>query len=73
VRILSLRSLCDIYKQLNINQALIYCNKRQRAEWLAGKMSSEGFPLSYIHGEMDVDERRKRMQSFQLWRRACID
>lgn len=57
--------LCDIYKQLNINQALIYCNKRQRAEWLAEKMSAEGFPLTCIHGEMDVDDRRKRMQGFR--------
>ena len=27
--------LCDLYKQLTINQAIIYCNKRQKAEWLA--------------------------------------
>jgi len=58
-------ALCDIYKQLNVNQALIYCNKRQRAEWLAEKMTAEGFPLSFIHGEMDVDERRNRMQAFR--------
>ena len=57
--------LCDIYQQLNINQALIYCNKRQRAEWLAEKMSTAGFPLSFIHGEMDVEERKKRMKDFR--------
>jgi len=57
--------LCDLYQQLNINQALIYCNKRQRAEWLAEKMSSQGFPLSFIHGEMDVEERRRRMKDFR--------
>jgi translation initiation factor 4A len=58
-------ALCDIYKQLTVNQAIIYCNKRQRAEWLAEKMIAEGFPLSYIHGEMDVEERRNRMQAFR--------
>lgn len=58
-------ALCDIYKQLNVNQALIYCNKRQRAEWLAEKMTAEGFPLNYIHGDMDVEERRNRMQGFR--------
>jgi len=57
--------LCDIYQQLNINQALIYCNKRQRAEWLAEKMSAQGFPISFIHGEMDVEERKKRMKDFR--------
>ena len=58
-------ALCDIYKQLNINQAIIYCNKRQRAEWLASKMKEEGFTLECIHGEMDVSERRSRMEDFR--------
>lgn len=57
--------LCDIYKQLNINQALIYCNKRQKAEWLADKLSADGYPLLCIHGEMENAERRKRMQEFR--------
>jgi translation initiation factor 4A len=57
--------LCDLYQQLTINQALIYCNKRQRAEWLAEKMSAQGFPVSFIHGEMDVEERKKRMADFR--------
>jgi translation initiation factor 4A len=57
--------LADLYKQLTINQALIYCNKRQKAEWLAEKMNAEGFPLSFIHGEMDPDERSKRMKDFR--------
>lgn len=57
--------LCDIYQQLNINQALIYCNKRQRAEWLASKMKDAGFTLECIHGDMDVGERRSRMSDFR--------
>jgi translation initiation factor 4A len=57
--------LCDLYQQLNINQAIIYCNKRQKVEWLAEKMSSQGFPLSFIHGDMDVEERRRRMKDFR--------
>jgi len=57
--------LCDIYKQLNINQALIYCNTRKRAEWLAEKLSADGYPLLCIHGEMENTERRKRMEDFR--------
>jgi translation initiation factor 4A len=57
--------LCDLYQQLTISQALIYCNKRQRAEWLAEKMIAQGFPLSFIHGEMDVEERKRRMNDFR--------
>jgi superfamily II DNA/RNA helicase len=57
--------LCDLYKQLTINQALIYVNKRQKAEWLAEKMTAEGFPLSFIHGEMEPEERTRRMRDFR--------
>jgi len=57
--------LLDLYKNLNITQALIYCNKRQKAEWLAEKMTSAGFPITCIHGDMEVRERMDRMTSFR--------
>ena len=57
--------LTDIYQHLTINQALIYVNKRQKAEWLAQKMRDAGFTLECIHGEMDVAERKKRMHDFR--------
>jgi len=57
--------LCDLYQQLNISQALVYCNKSQRAEWLAEKMAAAGFPLSCIHGEMETEERKRRMKDFR--------
>lgn len=60
-----IEALLDIYSQLNINQAMIYCNKRQRVEWLAEKLQSQGFPISYIHGEMELGERKRRMASFR--------
>lgn len=60
-----IEALLDIYSQLNINQAMIYCNKRQRVEWLAEKLQTQGFPLSYIHGEMEVGERKRRMADFR--------
>jgi translation initiation factor 4A len=60
-----IEALLDIYSQLNINQAMIYCNKRARVEWLADKLSTQGFPLSFIHGEMDVGERKRRMHDFR--------
>ena len=60
-----IEALIDIYSQLNINQAMIYCNKRQRVEWLTEKLQGQGFPVSFIHGEMDVSERKRRMQEFR--------
>ena len=57
--------LLDLYKNLNIAQALIYCNKRQKAEWLAEKMTQSGFPITCIHGDMEVKDRMDRMTSFR--------
>lgn len=57
--------LLDLYKNLNIAQALIYCNKRQKAEWLAETMTKNGFPITCIHGDMDVKDRMERMRSFR--------
>jgi translation initiation factor 4A len=57
--------LCDLYSQLTISQALVYVNERKKADSLAQKMVEQGFPLSVIHGEMDVNERKKRMAEFR--------
>jgi translation initiation factor 4A len=57
--------LLDLYQQITVNQALIYVNKRQKAEWLAKQLSSHGFTLEFIHGEMEVTERKKRMEDFR--------
>ncbi len=57
--------LLDLYQQIAVNQALIYVNKRQKAEWLAKQLSAQGFTLEYIHGEMEVNERKKRMDDFR--------
>jgi superfamily II DNA/RNA helicase len=57
--------LLDLYQQITVNQALIYVNKRQKAEWLAKQLSQQGFTLEYIHGDMEVEERKKRMDDFR--------
>merc|ERR1719228_2577616 len=33
-----LDTLCDLYETLTITQAIIYCNTRQKVEWLTDKM-----------------------------------
>lgn len=58
--------LLDLYQNIKVNQALIYVNKRHKAEWLAKQLGAQGFTLEYIHGEMEVDERKKKMDDFRL-------
>lgn len=56
--------ICDLYKNLNISQAVIFCNKKQTAESLAEKMTAQGYPVSCIHGDLEKTERRRRMDDF---------
>ena len=58
--------ICDLYKNLNISQAVIFCNMRQKAEILASKMNEQGYPITCIHGELPKAERAKRMSDFLM-------
>jgi len=57
--------LLDLYKNLNITQALIFCNTRAKAEQLSSQMSEAGFPITCIHAELDIKDRMARMLSFR--------
>ena len=57
--------LMDLYQRLSINQAIIYVNTRHNAEWLAKRMRDSSFTIECIHGEMEVDERKRRMDDFR--------
>lgn len=63
-----LDALMDLYKHLTINQAIIFVNKRQRAEQLTRALTEEGFALEFIHGDMDPNDRRRRLQEFRAGR-----
>jgi translation initiation factor 4A len=60
-----LSALLDIYSNITISQAIIYVNRRQKAEWLASEMGRAGFTLKCIHGEMSPDERKRCMADFR--------
>jgi ATP-dependent RNA helicase len=45
-------TLCDLYDTLTITQAVIFCNKRTKVEWLAKKMREANFSVSFMHGSM---------------------
>lgn len=45
--------LLDLYANLDINQALIYCNTKKRVLDLEKAMNEHDFTVSAMHGEMD--------------------
>lgn len=45
-------TLKELYNAIEIQQAIIYCNKKQRVEEITGRMKENGFTVSFMHGEM---------------------
>jgi len=60
-----LDTLCDLYETLTITQAIIYCNTRQKTEWLQDQMTSRDFTVSCMHGDMDMSNRQLIMREFR--------
>jgi translation initiation factor 4A len=57
--------LSDLSDSLKITQATIFVNTQTSAERLADDMRRRGFDLDFIHGGMDVAERKRRMDAFR--------
>jgi translation initiation factor 4A len=57
--------LLDLYSNLDINQALIYCNTKKRVLELEKKMNENDFTVSAMHGEMDQIKRDTIMKEFR--------
>lgn len=58
-------TLCDLYESLIITQAVIFCNTKEKVDWLAKKMKDGNFEVCKMHGEMSQKERNDIMQRFR--------
>jgi translation initiation factor 4A len=64
--------LCDLYECLTISQAVVFVNSRWSVDALAAAMRARDFPVSALHGEMDVTERKYVMQEFRSGRSRVL-
>jgi ATP-dependent RNA helicase len=58
-------TLCDLYDTLTITQSVIFCNSKQKVDWLAAKMKENNFTVCAIHGDMDQTAREGVMEEFR--------
>jgi len=56
-------TLCDLYDTMTITQAVIFCNTRNKVDWLADKMIEANFTVAKMHGDMNQSERDAIMQT----------
>lgn len=57
--------LMDLYSNLDISQALIYCNTKKKVTELTQSLKEKDFVISSIHGEMGQLERDMIMKEFR--------
>ena len=55
----------DLFSQLSIAQAIIYCNSTRRVDDLQEAMEADGFPVKKIHGKMPDIERKSTHKEFK--------
>lgn len=60
-----LDTLCDLYEYISVAQLVIFCNTKQRTEWLRNSLEDREFCCSHIHGGMTTDERTQEMRFFR--------
>ena len=58
-------TLVDLYDTLTITQAVIFCNTKQKVDWLASKMRENNFTVSAMHGSLTQQERDTVMTDFR--------
>jgi superfamily II DNA/RNA helicase len=58
-------TLINLYKGLDISQAIIFCNSKTTVESLTKEMRSKGHQVSYIHADLNMAERVKVMMEFR--------
>lgn len=60
-----LPTLLDLYENISISQAIIFCNTRRTVEWLSEQLNEKGFAVSPFHAEMEQHQRDDLMKSFR--------
>lgn len=60
-----LDTLCDLYENLTITQAIIFVNTIRKANWLTEQMQDRDFTVSVLHGQMEQNERGLRIKEFR--------
>ncbi|XP_069737917.1 ATP-dependent RNA helicase DDX25-like isoform X2 [Phaenicophaeus curvirostris] len=59
------RALCNIYGCVTIGQAVVFCQTRRSASWLAAEMSQDGHQVAMLTAELTVPQRANIIQRFR--------
>jgi translation initiation factor 4A len=57
--------LLNLYKMMEITQAIIYCNSKKTVDFVTDELTKKGFIVSAMHSELPQQERDKVMKEFR--------
>jgi len=60
-----LEILLNLYKMMEIAQAIIYANSKKAVDYLTEEMTKKNFVISSIHSDLPMNEREKVMREFR--------
>ncbi|NXD88066.1 DDX25 helicase, partial [Halcyon senegalensis] len=66
------RALCNVYGSVTIGQAMIFCQTRRSADWLALEMSHDGHQVAILTAELPVAQRATVIQRFREGREKVL-
>jgi len=58
-------TLCDLYKELLVNQVIIYVNTKQKANRLQESLITDNYAVSVMHSDLSAGDRTRIMQEFR--------
>jgi len=56
--------LVDLYADVSIQQAVIFCNSKRTVDWLTDRMRRDHFTVAATHGSIHPEDRRTVMDEF---------
>ncbi len=57
--------IADLYDIINVTQCIIYINNKSKILEINDRLLKDNFPVSYITGERNADERKQIMNEFR--------
>jgi translation initiation factor 4A len=58
-------TLVELYKNIDIQQCIIFCNRKEKTNEVSKKLNDEGFPVSTLHSDNTQEERELIMREFR--------
>lgn len=57
--------LLDLYNLISTSQAIIFCNKISKVQWLSDNLQEKNFSITSIHGKMTPVQRTEVVKEFR--------